>query len=283
MEDEGWSLKDLPPAHLAQVSGPFPGPLVATAATPPGHSSAITPAAATGVTAAPGPSQPVLGLQWTLKIPRTHPVASQLLAPARGSGPLGAAAEQDHPDSFPCRWPPCPAQAGPPQSTPGSGQVSVLVPQRPSDWAPWGMWSSLSVSLEHRSWTHKGISHARTENRFSPAGRHHRCLPPSDPRKLLVRPGGQRLPHPLPFGARSLPPPLPSPPTTGTGAHSHRHVPGSKPCLVPRGPGGQSGWGLGPTLITGQQGGTYWWGGPGGKPRAHRTHCRAQACSGTRG
>lgn len=38
--------------------------------------SAIMPAATTGFTAAPGPSQPVLGLQWTLEVPRTHPVAS---------------------------------------------------------------------------------------------------------------------------------------------------------------------------------------------------------------
>ena len=47
-----------------------------------------------------------------------------------GLGPQGLRLRQDHLDSFPCRWPPYPAQAGPPQSTPGSGQVSVLVPQQ---------------------------------------------------------------------------------------------------------------------------------------------------------
>ena len=47
-----------------------------------------------------------------------------------GLGPQGLRLRQDHPDSFPCWWPPCPAQARPPQSTLRSGQVSVLVPQR---------------------------------------------------------------------------------------------------------------------------------------------------------
>ena len=112
----------------AAPGGPSPGPLAAAPATPPAQPSCLLPPQGSLLPPAPH------NLSWACS-GLWKSLGHTLLLPScwhlpEGLGPQGLRLRQDHPDSFPCRWPPYPAQAGPPQSTPGSGQVSVLVPQQ---------------------------------------------------------------------------------------------------------------------------------------------------------
>ena len=107
---------------------PLPGPLAAAPATPPAQPSCLLPPQGSLLPPAPhNRSRACSGLWKSLRHTLLLPSCWHL---PEGLGPQGLRLRQDHLDSFPCRWPPYPAQAGPPQSTPGSGQVSVLVPQQ---------------------------------------------------------------------------------------------------------------------------------------------------------
>ena len=101
---------------------PLPGPLAAAPATPPAQPSCLLPPQGSLLPPAPhNLSWACSGLWKSLRHTLLLPSCWHL---PEGLGPQGLRLRQDHLDSFPCRWPPYPAQAGPPQSTPGSGQVS---------------------------------------------------------------------------------------------------------------------------------------------------------------